>query len=138
MKGGISLKNSDFLKILESFPGKMELQRSESMELLVLEQAYIDFDKLFQKMKKRSFQLNIPRNEEIWFKFLSFMVISMEYEEDTPITKDFLKLTSRRTAEMICDKFNQMFHGGQKVISDIGGITSTELIEFAKSGEALL
>lgn len=137
-KGGIILKNSDFLNLLESFPGKTELQRSESIEEFVLEQAYIDFDDLFQKMKKRSFRVNIPKNEEIWFKFLSFMVIFDQYCDNIPKTKEFLDLTSQKILKKICCQFDKCFCDGDNIISDVRGIHPDELIEFAKRGEALL
>ena len=66
------MKNSDFLKILESFPGKEQLKRGNAQKL-TLEYCYIDFVQLTRKITQIKFKLKLPsNNEEKWFKFLAF------------------------------------------------------------------
>lgn len=132
------MKKSDFLQILGTFPGKLELRNHTKKSLL---DKYRDFLKStgiiqdFSKFKKFNLQKN---NEEVWFRFLAFLLIATELEDEANIPIADLSANSRRIADRIVCKFNDKFHGSRNIIQDIGGIKLEELIEFAKSGEDLI
>ena len=132
------MKGSDFLQILESFPGRMEMKRTASIEFLVLEHCYIDFKPINMAMRRPRFFVDIPNNEEMWFKFLSFLVISAEYGEPISFSKQFLKSASQKRAERICNRFNEHLYNSRNIIQDIAQIKPEDLIAFAKSGAELL
>lgn len=131
------MTSSDFLKILEAFPGRRELQRYQSAEQFVSEKGDFDFRQVTVAMKQPAFFVDIPNYEEIWFKFISFLVLSAEYGESELVAKNFLKVPSKQKTSRICSEFNEMFYGSVQVIQDIAGIEPSELIEFAKSEEAI-
>lgn len=135
------MKASDFLKILESFPGQTELRKS-SKEELISKYSYIDFEQINRAMMRKNFSVNIPANEEVWFKFLAFEAILMEYlaeieSFDIPGNEIF-GIKSLKIWERIREKFNEMFQSSPNIILGIGGISLEELIEFSKSGKMLL
>lgn len=131
------MTKSDFLKILESFPGKLEL-RNSSVECLALKYSYIKFSKFVRDFNKFQ-KLNLPKNnEEIWFKFLAFLLIATELADDNTMPEADLSANSKRIADRIIGKFNAKFHASKNIIQDIGGITLDELIKFAQSGEDLI
>lgn len=132
------MTKSDFLRILESFPGKIELRSCSEQELLSKFE-YLKFDGIvrdFNKFKK----LTLPKNEEVWFKFVSFMVLATEVRatEEFPIPKADLSQASERIADRIVSKFNEKFHHSLNIIQEIGGIELSELIRFSQSGENLI
>ena len=117
--------------------GRCELQRTSEKEL-VLKYKNFDFKPICTIAKSRKRFVNIPNHEEMWFKFLSFLVLSAEYEENGLEAEKFLKVASKRTANQICSKFNRLFYGSGNIILDVAGIEIGELVEFAKSGEPLV
>lgn len=134
------MKKSDFLRILENFPGGMELKRKTSIKYknFARKYFYIDFDKVKVELRKNGNVIDIPKSEKTWFKFLSFMVIFSGCCDDVPETEEFLKPASQKTAKKICSKFNEIFYAGENIILDVAEIHPNELIQFAKSGEPLL
>ena len=131
------LTRSEFLKLLESFPGKAELARATSVEALRKEFAYVNFEKIAKQVNLKSFKLNLPDDENVWYKFMSFLVLATENEVEV-YGQESLLHTSEKVAERIIDKFNEKFHMGQNIICGFCGIELNELIEFAKSGEEIL
>lgn len=131
------MSKSEFLKILESFPGKAEIAQATSAEALRKEYAYVNFEKVTKQINLKSFKINLPDDENVWYKFISFLVLATENEYEV-YGQESLLHTSASVAERIIDKFNQKFHRGQKTICGFCGIELNELIEFAKSGEKIL
>lgn len=131
------MKKSDFLQILESFPGKLEL-RNYTVEDLVSKYSELKSTGIIQDFSKFK-TVNLQKhNEEMWFKFLSFLLIATELADDDTIPVASLSANSQRIADRIVCKFNDKFHGSRNIIQDIGGITLDELIKFAQSGEDLI
>lgn len=125
------MTNSDFLQILENFPGLTSLRNQEKKELIFVF-SFLDFDKIFREI---TFDLTIP-SEELWFKFLSFWAIGCEIlaqkkdEEFWP--KCHFSSKTEREAKIIVSSFNSYFKNNS--IIKVTGITLDELISFAESG----
>lgn len=131
------MTKGEFLQILEAFPGKTELARCTVPEQLKQRYSYVDLGKVAGYINRHGFKLNLPDNQEIWFKFLAFVVITTENEIELAAEKALLR-TSQKVAKRICERLNQQFHGGKEIIQDLCGIDMGELIEFARSGEPFL
>ena len=127
------MTKGEFLQILESFPGKEELALSTLPEGFKLEYAYLNFDELVRQINKRSFMLCLPKDEEVWFKLLSFLVIATEYEVSVKSEEELLTRTSQKVAERIREMLNQKFHNGQEISQDLCGIEMKELVELQEA-----
>lgn len=132
------MKGSDFLQVLETFPGRMELKRTRVTDKLVLDYSHFNFWDINLSIRRPGFSVDIPQNEEIWFKLLSFLKISLENGEHIPPSKYFLTGASQKVAKSICKRFNEFFYDSCNKIQDITQIKLDDLIMFAQSGEALL
>lgn len=127
------MKKGDFMKVLESFPGTEELKRCKDYEGLFLRYAYIDFERVGKLIARG--KINLPKNAEIWTKFIAFFAIAGELHAAMPPTKEILTVKSQEIEKNIIEKFNATYFNSQNIIQGIGGISLKELIDFAKKGE---
>jgi len=136
MKGGIVMTNSNFLRYLETFPGKMQLAQKDSVEVRRFYNPAQAEDAV-RSINRSNFNWAVPKNEGIWFKFLLFLVLVAE-EQDISVNEERFSRATTEMLKQIVEKFDKKFHNGESVIKSASEITLEELMEFAKSREPLL
>lgn len=137
------MKKSEFLSVLEAFPGRMQLKNQSKEELISLYAGQEGFIDIYKKSLRERNLFFIPQNEELWYKLLAFLTIEFEVlvkREDLDgipsfSEERFFSEKSKKTHQTILERFNYML-GSQELVN-IGGITLDELIQFAQSGEDL-
>lgn len=104
------MKKSDFLKILETFPGKEELVRGVQPNRLKAMQQH-DFMKIAEELEKAKLNLDLGKDEDLWIKFISFMdeieKFLVEKESTMCLLEErLLSSNSQGISEEIANKFN--------------------------------
>lgn len=124
------MKNAnDFLKILETFPGKEELQkRIPTRE----EFSNLDFLEISKKIRAEKPQLRLGKNEDLWVQYVVLEnfamgdLVSRNLEGEIWDEEEILSLQSIKTSRQIRKKF---FDFGVEVFA-VAAIELDELHEF--------
>lgn len=131
------MKNNDFLKILESFPGKEELKERIPNRL---EFPDMDFLAIAKQIREEKPQLFLGKNEDMWVQYIVLENFAMEnlarknLEEEIWNTADILSPKSIRSSRKICEKFNQFLEDGSQVLT-VAAIGLDELHKFLQEND---
>lgn len=127
------MKNeNDFLKILETFPGKEELQKRIPRRV---EFSNLDFLKVSKKIRAEKPQLDLGENEDLWVRYIVLEnfamddLVSRNLEGEIWDEEEILSPKSIKTSLRICHKFNQFLTGDAEVLA-AAAIELDELHDF--------
>lgn len=140
MKGGIAMKESDFLKILESFPGKEEFKKGVPVPDDFVDYDYVGIGK---ELKENPLNLNPGTDEDLWLRILMFMECqflavsefgTVEMDELALDETDILSAEAQELSKEIGTRFRQWSE-------DVGsytasGIMMDELYSFIKAEQS--
>ena len=139
------MTKSDFLKILESFPGRNELQRGKPQ---YLEFAFFDFERIANEIKRSKLNIDLGKNEDVWIRFLTFLDISNWYitdQENSTLDRlvlneeDILDEKSLRISKNLADQYIYFRDKNAKEKGDLietaSGILLQELTDFVQAGK---
>ena len=134
------MNNSEFLKILGTFPGKRELINQEKEEIILMYR-FFDFAGIMAELKKGNVKIRCQNSEEVWYKILAFFAIASESLKDSDPhvqAKELFVGQANKYREYIIYLFNEKFFDSRKVIKDLEEIRLEEIIEFVNSRKPLL
>lgn len=135
------MTKSDFLKLLESFPGKEELKKGEPRPEDFTKYDYVRIGK---EIKENPLQLNPEYNEDLWIKiivFLEFQFLAVTEFGTTEMDELALDEADILSAEAL-DLSKEIGSRFRSWSDDIGSYTASgimldELVKFVQEGQNL-
>ena len=126
------MKNNDFLKILETFPGKEELQKKIPTRV---EFSNLDFLEVSKKIREEKPQLDLGQNEDLWIRYIVLENFAMDdlgsknLEGEIWDEEDILSPQSIETSHQISKKISHSLKFAEEVTT-VAAIELDQLHKF--------